>query len=189
MKTSRPELQNALTTNGALVSMVSRKATSELPAQAFRAHDHDVCSRSLMDAAHTLCAERGLRLTPVRQKVLELLLKSHAPLGAYAILSQLADSGFNAQPPVAYRALDFLVENGFAHRIEKINAFVACNRPGEGHAPVFMICNDCGQVAEASAKSQSSSLDRTARAIGFDIEHTVVEAHGVCAGCRERASL
>ena len=142
-----------------------------------------------MEAAHALCAERGLRLTPAREKVLEIMLKSHAPLRAYGILSELADEGFSAQPPVAYRALDFLVQNGFAHRIEKVNAFVACNQPGEGHAPVFMICNDCGQVAEASAKSQSSSLDRTARAIGFDIEHTVVEAQGVCAGCRERASL
>ena len=189
MKTWPSELHNAFTTDGALVSMGSRKTTSELPAQAFRAHDHDVCSRSLMDAAHTLCAERGLRLTPVRQKVLELLLKSHAPLGAYAILSELADSGFSAQPPVAYRALDFLVENGFAHRIEKINAFVACNRPGEGHAPLFMICNDCGQVAETSEKTRRGALDRTARAIGFDIQNTVVEAQGVCAGCRERAPL
>tara|TARA_B110000014_G_C20093120_1_gene572561 strand:- start:1083 stop:1592 length:510 start_codon:yes stop_codon:yes gene_type:complete len=169
--------------------MSSRKVQSELPARAFRVHDHEECSRSLMDAAHAICAERGLRLTPVREKVLELLLKSHAPLGAYVILSELAVAGFRAQPPVAYRALEFLVENGFAHRIEKINAFVACNQPGEGHAPVFMICNDCGQVAETSEKIGSGSLDLTARAIGFDIQHTVVEAQGRCAGCRERASL
>ena len=166
--------------------MSSRKPESDLPAQAFRQHDHGECARSLMDAAQDLCAERGLRLTPVREKVLELLLKSHAPLGAYAILSELVDSGFRAQPPVAYRALEFLVENGLAHRIEKINAFVACNQPRDGHSPVFMICNDCQQVAETSAKTRSSTLERTARAIGFDIQHTVVEAQGVCAQCRER---
>ena len=163
------------------------KSQSELAANAFREHNHEECARTLMGAAQTLCAERGLRLTPVREKVLELMLKSHAPLRAYEILSKLADEGFSAQPPVAYRALDFLVQNGFAHRIEKINAFVACNRPGEGHAPVFMICNDCGHVAEASASTQSSSLDRTARSMGFDVHHMVVEAQGLCAGCRERA--
>ena len=113
-------------------------------------------------------------------------MKSHAPLGAYAILAELVDSGLRAQPPVADRALEFLVENGLAHRIEKINAFVACNQPRDGHSPVFMICNDCQQVAETSAKTQSSTLERTARAIGFDIQHTVVEAQGVCAQCRER---
>jgi len=189
LKISLPQLQNALTIEYLLPGMSSKKVQSELSAKVFRAHDHGECSRSLMGAAQTLCAERGLRLTPVRQKVLELLLKSHAPLGAYAILSELADSGFSAQPPVAYRALDFLVENGLAHRLEKINAFVACNRPGEGHAPVFMICSDCGQVAETSEERRRSPLDRTARAIGFDIQHMVVEAQGVCAGCRERASL
>ena len=164
------------------------KADSDLTAQAFRQHDHSECARSLMRAAHDLCAERGLRLTPVREKVLELLLRSHAPLGAYTILSELAGSGFRAQPPVAYRALDFLVENGFAHRIEKINAFVACNQPRDGHTPVFMICNDCRQVAETSAKTQNPTLDRTAREIGFDIQRTVVEAEGLCAQCRDRVS-
>ena len=140
-----------------------------------------------MAAAHNLCTARAVRLTPVREKVLELLLKSYAPLGAYDILAELSASGFRAQPPVAYRALDFLVENGLAHRIEKINAFVACSQPHEKHSPIFMICNDCEQVAETSIKPQGSSLDRTARAIGFDIQHTVVEAEGLCAACRERA--
>ena len=73
--------------------------------------------------------------------------------------------------------------------VEKINAFVACSQPHEKHSPIFMICNDCEQVAETSIKPQGSSLDRTARAIGFDIQHTVVEAEGLCAACRERAPL
>lgn len=166
--------------------MTVKKDTLGLVAGAFRQHDHAKCISLLMNAARDLCTERGLRLTPVREKVLKLLLKSHAPLGAYDILSELAASGFRAQPPVAYRALDFLVDNGFAHRIEKINAFVACSQPRDKHSPIFMICNDCHQVAETSVRSQSSSLDRTARAIGFDIKHTVVEAEGLCAECRER---
>lgn len=166
--------------------MSPRKPAADFSDQAFRQHDHGECVRSLMDAARDLCAKRELRLTPVREKVLELLLKSHAPLGAYVILSELAAAGFRAQPPVAYRALDFLVENGLVHRIEKINAFVACSQPREQHSPIFMICNDCQQVAETSVKPQSSSLDRTARAIGFNIQHTVVEAQGLCAQCRER---
>ncbi|MBL6917711.1 MAG: transcriptional repressor [Gammaproteobacteria bacterium] len=169
--------------------MKSKKDEIGSLAVTFREHDHAKCASLLLDAARDLCAERGLRLTPVREKVLKLLLKSHAPLGAYDILAELSTSGFRAQPPVAYRALDFLVENGLAHRIEKINAFVACSQPHAKHSPIFMICNDCEQVAETSIKSQGSSLDRTARAIGFDIRHTVVEVEGLCAACRERAPL
>ena len=169
--------------------MKSKKDEIGSLAGTFREHDHAKCASLLLDTARDLCAERGLRLTPVREKVLKLLLKSHAPLGAYYILAELAASGFRAQPPVAYRALDFLVENGLAHRIEKINAFVACSQPHEKHSPIFMICNDCEQVAETSIKPQGSSLYRTARAIGFDIQHTVVEAEGLCAACRERAPM
>ena len=169
--------------------MKSKKDEIGSLAGTFREHDHAKCASLLLDTARDLCAERGLRLTPVREKVLKLLLKSHAPLGAYDILAELSTSGFRAQPPVAYRALDFLVENGLAHRIEKINAFVACSQPHEKHSPIFIICNDCEQVAETSIKSQVSSLDRTARAIGFDIRHTVVEVGGLCAACSESAPM
>jgi hypothetical protein len=58
----------------------------------------------------------------------------HRALGAYAVLDQLREAGFGSQPPVAYRALDFLVAHGFAHKIERLNAFVACAHPGESHA-------------------------------------------------------
>jgi Fur family zinc uptake transcriptional regulator len=79
------------------------------------------------------CAAEGLRLTPVRRKALELLLKEHRALGAYAILDRLRAAGFGSQPPVAYRALDFLTQHGFAHKIERLNAFIACAHPGESH--------------------------------------------------------
>ena len=92
--------------------MKSKKDEIGSLAVTFREHDHAKCASLLMTAAHNLCIARAVRLTPVREKVLELLLKSHAPLGAYDILAELSASGFRAQPPVAYRALDFLVENG-----------------------------------------------------------------------------
>ena len=165
-----------------LMPIESRLTTS---AQIFVEHDHGACSEYAMEAAHKLCSTRGLRLTPVREKVLELLLESHGALGADTILEKLVGAGFRSQPPVAYRALDFLVEHGLVHRIEKLNAFVACNKPQPGHAPAFMICKDCHQVAETHGKSTSGTLGKAARAIGFDIQETVVEAEGICAACRE----
>ncbi|MDJ1008454.1 MAG: transcriptional repressor [Paracoccaceae bacterium] len=163
-------------------------ATGKNPAAlGFERHDHDRCVAQALAAAEARCAEAGLRLTPVRRKVLELLLQEHRALGAYAILDLLRDAGFGSQPPVAYRALDFLVEHGFVHKIERLNAFVACAHPGAAHAPAFMICRLCQTVAEAQSSPARGALGAAARAAGFQIEKTVVEAEGVCPACAEKA--
>ncbi|MEM9475985.1 MAG: transcriptional repressor [Pseudomonadota bacterium] len=153
----------------------------------FEAHDHALCVKDALAAAESRCADEGLRLTPVRRKVLELLLQEHRALGAYAILDHLRDAGFGSQPPVAYRALDFLAEHGFVHKIERLNAFVACAHPGEAHSPAFMICRMCDAVAEAYSAPAKGALGAAARAAGFQIERTVVEAEGVCPACADKA--
>jgi len=120
--------------------------------------------------------------------VLEILLESHAALGAYDVLRRLTDEGAVPQPPIAYRALDFLVAHGFAHRIEKLNAYVACTASAETHDPVFMICRDCKAVAELPSAPVARDLEREAERIGFDIGRTVVEAEGLCPGCRAESA-
>lgn len=150
----------------------------------FAQHDHSTCIRSSIDSVAEQCRAAGLQLTPMRRRVLEILLQDHRALGAYDILDTLRSEGHSAQPPVAYRALDFLVSNGFAHRIERLNAFVACCRPGEDHAPNFMICRVCHSVAEAAAGTVTAALSKAAHVAGFKIERTVVEAIGVCPNCR-----
>ncbi len=153
----------------------------------FQAHDHALCVGSALKAAETRCEKEGLRLTPVRRKVLEILLQEHRALGAYAILEMLRDAGFGSQPPVAYRALDFLTAHGFVHKIERLNAFVACDHPGESHSPAFMICRVCDTVAEAHTAPAKGALGDAAKASGFQIEKTVVEAEGVCPSCVDKA--
>lgn len=153
----------------------------------FKSHDHRACVDQALAAAEERCAEEGLRLTPVRRKVLELLLQEHRALGAYAILDHLRDAGFGSQPPVAYRALDFLAEHGLVHKIERLNAFVACAHPGQSHSPAFMICRLCDAVAEAQSAPAKGALGDAARAAGFQIERTVVEAEGVCPACADKA--
>ena len=154
----------------------------------FEEHDHKACVAQGLAAAEARCVAEGLRFTAVRRKVLELLLREHRALGAYAILDLLRDAGFGSQPPVAYRALDFLAENGFVHKIERLNAFVACTHPGEDHSPAFMICRLCEAVAEANSTPAKGALGDAARAAGFQIEKTVVEAEGVCPSCVDKAN-
>ncbi len=115
----------------------------------FGHHNHAACIRVAMRSAEQTCTQNKLQFTKTRRRVLEILLTGHKAMGAYDILQQLASEGVNAQPPVAYRALDFLVSNGFAHKVEKLNAYIACSHPGQDHAPGFMICTACDAVAEA----------------------------------------
>ncbi|MEM9764757.1 MAG: transcriptional repressor [Pseudomonadota bacterium] len=161
------------------------------PTLGIAAHNHGACVSRVLARVGDLCAAQQLRLTPTRRRTLELLLESHTALGAYDVLRRLQEDGLGAQPPAAYRALDFLVEHGFAHRIERLNAFVACMHPGAGHVPAFMICRHCRAVAEAclpeNAPGLANALAREAEAAGFQIERRVLEAEGVCAGCRDDA--
>ncbi len=158
-----------------------------VPDLAFAAHDHAHCAADALGRADAICAAAGARLTPVRRRVLEILLEEHRALGAYDVLNRLAAEGFGNQPPVAYRALDFLVEQGFAHRIQRLNAFTACVHPGEAHAPAFLICRACSSVAEAPATPVREALGTAANGLGFTIERTTIEALGLCPNCRSAA--
>lgn len=158
------------------------------PPLAFAAHDHADCACDVLARAEALSAATGARLTPVRRRTLEILLQSHRALGAYEVLERLAEEGFGNQPPVAYRALDFLVEQGLAHRIRRLNAFAACMHPGEAHSPCFLICRACDAVAEAPAESVRSALAEVAGGLGFTVERMNVEALGLCPACTGAAA-
>ena len=147
---------------------------------AFEQHDHAACIHTALAAAEATCAEKGLRLTAARRKVLSILLEAHEAMGAYDILGRLD----GAAPPAAYRALSFLTEHGFAHRIERLNAYIACSHPGERHHPTFLICRSCHKVAETESRS---SIATAARAAGFTVEQTVMEAEGICPTCQKEA--
>ena len=155
------------------------------PGPAFARHDHAHCAHDALTRAEAITQAAGARLTPVRRRVLEILLEEHKALGAYDVLARLATEGFGNQPPVAYRALEFLVEHGLAHRIQRLNAFTACTHIGEAHAPAFLICRTCATVAEAEAAPARAALEQSAAALGFAVERTTIEALGLCPACRE----
>lgn len=155
---------------------------------AFRDHDHAACTKPLIETTVELCQKAGLRLTPVRRRTLEILLEAHRAIGAYDVLARLSEEGFGSQPPVAYRALEFLVEHGFAHRIRRLNAFTACHHPGEDHTPAFFICDDCGSVAEMQEMQVHNALRSAADRIGFVIARMNVEVLGTCPACQTGTS-
>jgi len=120
----------------------------------------------------------------MRRQVLETLLASHKPLGAYEIIERLADKTRPA-PITIYRALDFLREQGLVHRIESRNAFIACVHNHASHDPVvFLICEKCGAVGEAASAAVADTIKTASRAAGFTPKTPVIEISGICAHCK-----
>lgn len=153
---------------------------------ASRPHDHSHCVHSALTEADVLCAQKGLRLTALRRRVLELVWQSHKPLGAYDILAVLSElDGRRAAPPTVYRALDFLLENGLVHRIASLNAFIGCSHPEHAHQGQFLICRNCHAAIELEQKSISDAIVSSALGVGFTVEGQTVEVVGLCSGCRE----
>lgn len=124
-------------------------------------------------------------LTRNQALVIDALTRADAPLSAYTILDQLRDDGFRA-PLQVYRALDKLVEFGLVHRLESINAFIACSHPGcDGHQAIaFMICEKCGKADEISDATLARRLRDLATEAGFALKKSTVELRGLCEDCQ-----
>lgn len=148
-------------------------------------HRHQSCVADAMAKAERLCGERGLRLTPLRRRVLELIWERHEPVGAYELLDRLRDEKRGSAPPTVYRALDFLIEHGLAHRIESLNAFVGCGEAGgRNHSGQFLICRDCGKVGELDDPEIETLLTAKARRLGFAPVRQTIEIQGLCPACK-----
>ena len=153
-------------------------------------HDHQACRSRAVARAEERCRVEGLRLTAQRRQVLEAMLESHAPVSAYEIMDRIAEGARRPSPISVYRALDFLVANRFAHRIESRNAFLACIEE-HGHAAsapeaplVFLLCERCGSATEAEPAELGGLLARIAAAEGFAPSASVLEIRGLCAACQ-----
>ncbi|MCD9045838.1 MULTISPECIES: transcriptional repressor [unclassified Luteimonas] len=141
-------------------------------------------------AVERACSERGLRLTPIRAHVLGLIADAGRPLKAYDLLDQVREGGGPgaAAPPTVYRALDFLLANGFIHKLQSVNAFVACHHPSTAqHSVPFLICDRCHSAVELEDEAVVAALDSRARALGFVPQAQTLEVHGLCAACVESA--
>lgn len=151
-------------------------------------HDHDghgLAGGALtagLAAAEARCDAAGQRLTAPRKRVLELLLQAGQPVKAYDLIAAFGAEGEPAKPPTVYRALDFLSKQGFAHRIESLNAYIACGGTADDHAAAFLICDCCGRTREI-APVGAAEIERLAGVQGFALKSLTVEAHGLCRDC------
>jgi Fur family zinc uptake transcriptional regulator len=136
--------------------------------------------------AHAFAVEHKLTLTALRRQVYEGIVAADKPIGAYELLAALEPQRGRVPPTTVYRALDFLVENGFIHRIESRNAFVACCEIGKPHQSQFLICERCGGTVEIPSEGLAEQLSATPTAHGFEVRKQVVELSGLCGECKTK---
>jgi Fur family zinc uptake transcriptional regulator len=145
-------------------------------------------SEAALRVAEVQCAARGAQLTPLRRLVLRLVLEAGQPIGAYALLDRLKETRGGAAPPTVYRALDFLLEQGLIHKLERLNAFLPCIEAEHGHGHAhphqFLICRACGTTLEVTDHAVAYALEEAAARHGFRLERATVEVEGLCAACR-----
>ncbi|EHH67913.1 Fur family transcriptional regulator [Gluconobacter morbifer] len=153
-----------------------------------------------LDDVAEWCRDRGQRLTETRRQILGLILSHDRPSGAYDLLGRLRPVHPNVAPPTVYRALDFLLEHGLIHRLERLSAFVACSHAvvchhgcdhGEWgvHRAQFLICRECGRAWELEQETVAPALMTAARKVGFRAEAATVEIEGLCAACQKDGSI
>jgi Fur family zinc uptake transcriptional regulator len=143
-------------------------------------------SQEMLAQAEHLCAQRNVRLTPQRLEVLRLMSLQKGAISAYDLLDLLRVSEPQAKPPTVYRALDFLLEQGFVHKVESTNSYVLCHlfdKPS--HTSAMFICDRCGLVKEEGAEGVEDIMHGLAAKMGFALRHNVIEAHGLCSACSE----
>ena len=158
-----------------------KKATSKI----FDSHDHGICFDDAIEQIENYFLKKNLQFTPLRRKVFDILMRDHKPLGAYEVLEALSEEGHSSSPPIAYRVLGFLIEHGFVHKIQSLNAFIACSHPNYSHSPAFVICRKCERVAEIDKKKSGVNFQNPSIE-NFIVEKTTVEMTGVCTTCSSK---
>jgi Fur family zinc uptake transcriptional regulator len=144
-------------------------------------------TRRTLAQAEAICRAHGVRLTRIRRTVLEALCSSHKPLGAYELADMLAPNARRMAPITVYRALDFLIEQGLAHRLASRNAYIATVGSDSGQEAVaYLICESCGAVEEASSAAFAGALSDLLSRAGFEPAAKVLEVAGRCPHCRSQ---
>ncbi|WP_157617619.1 zinc uptake transcriptional repressor Zur [Vibrio mexicanus] len=141
--------------------------------------------QELLKQIEQICTARGVRLTPQRKGVFKLISSSKKASSAYELLEQLQKSEPQAKPPTVYRALDFLMEQGFIHRVESTNSYISCcSCNAHKHYSHLLICDKCSDVIELQDDSLVALLSKNAQEHGFSITNHVIESHGICQSCQ-----
>ena len=145
--------------------------------------NHKICIDSALSEAEKICHQKNIRLTEIRKTILKIIWQSHKATKAYDILDQISGMNFSAKPPTVYRALDFLLENGFIHKINSLNSYIGCPNPLQNEQCYFIICSSCDEIEECSDKGITNAIESVMNKNKFSHKNIAIEINGTCNNC------
>ena len=148
--------------------------------------DHEQCISTAIEVAERVCSEKQLKFTDLRKDILRMVWEGHGPQKAYDLLNKLQTINRSAKPATVYRALDFLITNGFIHKVASLNAFVGCSHPLKHNECYFLICEDCKSISECCDPNISAAIQATTTHNKFVAKNTTLEISGHCEACLNR---
>jgi Fur family zinc uptake transcriptional regulator len=146
-------------------------------------HDHAGCREKAIHTAEQLCNQRGVRFTPIRREVLELIWESHRAVKAYDLLDRIKPKAGTAKPATVYRVLDFLLAQGLIHKVESLNAFIGCSFSDRRHEQLLLTCVQCHEVEERPGERVMEAIAKELERAAFTLQSKAIEIHGICARC------
>ena len=145
--------------------------------------NHKICVEDAILKAELICKDRGIRFTAIRRKVFELIWKSHNPIKAYDILDILQEENAASRPTTVYRSIDFLIENGLIHKINRHSAYVGCSHPLKHNDCYFLICSSCGDITECCDSKIAEIIIGSSSKLNFKTKNVTLEIEGICQVC------
>ncbi len=160
--------------------------TEDVPLFPAPEHNHQDCVATIVSRAKKLCSAKGIKLTKLRESVLQVVAANHCAVGAYEIIETLAKDGKRIAPISVYRILEALIEAGLIHRLESRNAYFICHSThAHDRRSIFLVCDHCGVVAEVEAQNIGQAIETVADNANFKAYDAVVEIGGICQHCAE----
>ena len=131
--------------------------------------------------------ERGLRWTPQRRTLIEVLSRCDGHVTGAELVERCRERDATTIPSTVYRTLDVLEELGVvrhAHGLDGREEYHVLPTSEHGHLHCSR-CHGAWEIGADEARSLVSSLERSR---GFEVDLSHVTIAGVCSGCREPGS-
>jgi len=130
--------------------------------------------------------ERGLRWTPQRRLLVEVLAGTDGHVTGAELVERCREQDPETTPSTVYRTLDVLEDIGLirhAHGLDGREEFHV--RPAREHGHLH--CSVCHQAWEIAADDVAGLLADFDRKRGFRVDLGHLSVIGVCRDCREKA--
>ncbi|MCL2020869.1 MAG: transcriptional repressor [Betaproteobacteria bacterium] len=129
--------------------------------------------------------EEGARLTRLRRDILDVICAENAPVKAYDLIERMRGKGRRVTPTTMYRTLEFLLQNGFIHRVNFLNAYLPCTGKHKNHTALLLfVCSECGQTREIDDAQLYNAMHRRLNELGIYLKDSRIEIQAACQSCR-----